>query len=147
MVRILISIAGLWIVSCGVHAAEVASGHEVTISIDLSYVDVSGLPSWTDGSVGKLRYSDDGLVMSRMFVNYSGRISDTLDANIVLDAYDDDLGNAKAVEEYIRHELGREFPAVKFVVYYTADTEIPAGRKVEVHGQMSLPLRKPAQKL
>ena len=94
MVRILISIAGLWIVSCGVHAAEVASGHEVTISIDISYVDVSGLPSWTDGSVGKLRYSDDGLVMNRMFVNYSGRISDTLDANIVLDAYDDDLGNA-----------------------------------------------------
>ncbi len=94
MVRILIAIAGLWIVSYGVHAAEFASGHEVTISIDVGYVDVSGLPSWTDGSVGKLRYSDDGLVMSRMFINYSGRITDTLDANIVLDAYDDDLGSA-----------------------------------------------------
>jgi hypothetical protein len=94
MVRILIAIAGLWIVSCGVHAAEIASGHEATISIDLSYVNVSGLTSWTDGSVGKLRFSDDGLVMSRMFINYSGRISDTLNANIVLDAYDDDIGNA-----------------------------------------------------
>jgi len=53
---------------------------------------------------------------------------------------DDDLGNARAVEEYIREQLSREFPGVKFVVYYTADPEVPSGRKVEVHGQLNLPL-------
>ncbi|MBM4143658.1 MAG: hypothetical protein FJ225_08730 [Lentisphaerae bacterium] len=53
---------------------------------------------------------------------------------------DDDAANARAVESYVREELRREFPAVKFVVYYTADPDIPSGRKVEVHGQLSLPL-------
>jgi hypothetical protein len=63
-----------------------------------------------------------------------------LDKPISVGFSDDDAGNARAVEEYVRRELGREFPGVKFVVYYTADPEIPAGRKVEVTGQLSLPL-------
>lgn len=53
---------------------------------------------------------------------------------------DDDVGNARAVEDYIRARLGDEFPGVKFAVYYTSDPEIPSGRKVEVRGQLSLPL-------
>jgi len=53
---------------------------------------------------------------------------------------DDDERNAKAVEDYIRSELGHEFPGVKFVVYYTADPEVPSGRKVEVRGQLNLGL-------
>jgi len=51
---------------------------------------------------------------------------------------DDDVANAKAVEEYIRVELSREFPAVKFVIYYTSDPEQPSGRKVVVQGQLTL---------
>jgi len=53
---------------------------------------------------------------------------------------DDDVLTASAVEDYIRSELGPEFPSIKFVVYYTSDREHPSGRKVEVHGQLSLPL-------
>lgn len=53
---------------------------------------------------------------------------------------DDDVGNARAVEEYIRAELARQFPSVKFVVYYTADPEVPTGRKVVVQGQLTLDL-------
>jgi hypothetical protein len=53
---------------------------------------------------------------------------------------DDDPGNVRAVEDYIRRELAREFPGVNFVVYDTSDPTIPAGRKVTVSGQMKLPL-------
>lgn len=53
---------------------------------------------------------------------------------------DDDVGNARAVEDYIRQELARQYPAVKFVVYYTADPDTPSGRKVVVQGQLTLNL-------
>jgi hypothetical protein len=53
---------------------------------------------------------------------------------------DDDVGNAQAVEEYIRDEMAKEFPSVKFVVYYTADPEEPSIRKVIVQGQLTLGL-------
>ncbi len=53
---------------------------------------------------------------------------------------DDDEGNVIAVERYIRSALSHEFPGVKFVVYYTADPDIIDGRKVVVHGQLSLDL-------
>ena len=51
---------------------------------------------------------------------------------------DDDMMNLRAVEDYIRERLAREFPSVKFVVYDTSDPELPAGRKVIVNGQLSL---------
>ena len=53
---------------------------------------------------------------------------------------DDDPGNIKAVEEYIRTELGRHFPGVKFVVYDTSDRTREKGRKIVVSGQMDLGL-------
>ncbi len=63
-----------------------------------------------------------------------------LDKPISVGFSDDDEGNVIAVENYVRHALSREFPGVKFVVYYTADSETPSGRKVVVHGQLSLDL-------
>ncbi|MDA0576550.1 MAG: hypothetical protein O3B24_00455 [Verrucomicrobia bacterium] len=54
---------------------------------------------------------------------------------------DDDVSNARAVEDYIRQELARQFPAIKFVVYYTSDPETPSGRKVVVQGQLTLDLK------
>ncbi|MFU8780447.1 MAG: hypothetical protein ACNA71_05415 [Kiritimatiellia bacterium] len=53
---------------------------------------------------------------------------------------DDDEGNVVAVENYIRNALAREFPGVKFVVYYTTDPDVTDGKKVVVHGQLSLDL-------
>lgn len=53
---------------------------------------------------------------------------------------DDDRGNVDAVEGYIREELSRQFPGIKFVIYDTSNPEIPAGRKVVVTGQLSLGL-------
>ena len=54
---------------------------------------------------------------------------------------DDDIQNVGAAEKYIREELGREFPGVKFVVYDTSDPELPSGRKMIVQGQLDLRLR------
>jgi hypothetical protein len=53
---------------------------------------------------------------------------------------DDDEGNVVAVESYIRTALAREFPNIKFVVYYTSDPDTPSGRKVVVRGQLGLDL-------
>lgn len=49
---------------------------------------------------------------------------------------DDDPANIRAVEEYIRDELARRFPAVRFVVYDTSDATLTDGRKVVVAGQL-----------
>ena len=56
---------------------------------------------------------------------------------------DDDAANVAAVEDYIRRELAREFPGVKFVVYDTSDPDSPSGRKVVVQGQLNLALDAP----
>ena len=61
-----------------------------------------------------------------------------VDKPISIGFSDDDEGNAHAVETYIEQELAREFPGVKFAVYYTNDPDLPSGRKVEVRGQLSL---------
>jgi hypothetical protein len=75
-------------------AVEFAAGHEATFGIEAGYLSMSGQASWTEGSVGKLRYRDDGLVLNRAFMDYKGRPADTLDVHIVFEAYDDDPGDA-----------------------------------------------------
>lgn len=52
---------------------------------------------------------------------------------------DDDEGNVRSVSDYIRAELSRRFPGIKFVVYDTGDAALAHGRKVTVSGQMDLP--------
>ncbi len=98
MVRVLVVLAALAfalaLTNRVADATEIADGHNAIISLDIAYVDVSGYPSWTEGSVGKLRHGDDDFVMNRMFIDYSGRLTDTLNAHVVLEAYDDDLGDA-----------------------------------------------------
>jgi len=98
MVRVLVVLAALAfalaLTNRVADATEIVDGHNAIISLDIAYVDVSGLPSWTEGSVGKLRHGDDDFVMNRMFIDYSGRLTDTLNAHVVLEAYDDDLGDA-----------------------------------------------------
>ena len=106
-----------------------ADRHEITTSIELSYVDASGYPSWTEGSVGKLRYDDgnDGFVMNRAFVDYRARVLDTLDAHVALELYDDDLGAlADFTEAYLewrpvprsanryRVKFGAFYPRISF---------------------------------
>lgn len=93
MVRVLTGAAFAVLLTTGVATAQ-QSAHDVAFGVDVGYVNVSGYDSWTDGSVGKLRYSDDALVLARAFLDYEGRVTDTLDATIVFEAYNDDLGTA-----------------------------------------------------
>jgi hypothetical protein len=46
---------------------------------------------------------------------------------------DDDRKNVQAVEGYLRDELAREFPHIKFVVYDTSDPDRPNGHKVVIN--------------
>ncbi|MDA1043967.1 MAG: hypothetical protein O3C57_01960 [Verrucomicrobia bacterium] len=61
-----------------------------------------------------------------------------LDKPISVGFSDDDLNNLNAVQNYIRKELSRQFPRVKFVVYDTSDPDVKSGRKIVVSGQLSL---------
>ena len=45
---------------------------------------------------------------------------------------DDDPNNLQAIEEFLREELSKEFPEIKFVVYDTSDPELPSGRKMVI---------------
>jgi hypothetical protein len=63
-----------------------------------------------------------------------------LDKPISVGFSDDDDGNVKAVEKFVREAIAAEFPGIKFVVYYTSDPDEPSGRKVVVRGQLSLDL-------
>ena len=62
-----------------------------------------------------------------------------LDRSVSIGFSDDDVGNVKAVSEFIRSELSRRFEGIKFVVYDTSDRSLSKGRKVCVSGQLNLP--------
>ena len=49
---------------------------------------------------------------------------------------DDDPRNVEAVTTYIRQELSKRFPAIKYCVYDTSDPTMKSGRKVVVSGQL-----------
>ncbi len=91
--------AALLLACTAVPAAAVADSNGLTVGAALGFVDTSGHVSWTDGFVGKLRHSDDGATLVRGFIDWRSRLTDTLDAHVVLDAYDDDIGNAIDVTE------------------------------------------------
>ena len=94
MVRLLVGIGALLAVFLSGPARAEAQQHRISVGADLNYVHSSGYRSWADGFVGKLRFDEesDGLVFSRGFVDFEGRLSDTLNANAVLEIYTDDLG-------------------------------------------------------
>lgn len=96
MVRILRKLAWVFLfASSGATAADAPSRASFAIGADISLVDTSGHPAWTSGSAGKLRYDEDsdGLTISRMFADYRYRLADTLDAHVMVEVYDDDIGS------------------------------------------------------
>ena len=93
MVRLLVTVLSLLL--GGAHSTARAQyssqNHQLAVGAEVSYMSVSGLQSWTEGSVGKLRYSDDGLVLNRAFLDYQGKFADTLNGHLALEAYDDEI--------------------------------------------------------
>lgn len=91
----------LFLPMAGIAQSDAPGRHQVSAGVDLSFVQTSGYQSWTEGLVGKLRYDEntDGLVISRGFLDFQSRLTDTLDAKIALELYQDDLGSVADVTE------------------------------------------------
>ncbi len=76
----------------------------VDMGLDISLIKASGHPSWLDGSAGKLRYDpeNDGIGLTRGYVDIESMVADTVKAHVVLEAYDDDHGpTVDATEAYL----------------------------------------------
>ena len=64
--------------------------NQLFFGIDTAYVDSSTkLTAWPDGGTGKLRFVGDGVKNARLFAEYHGRITPTLNARVVADYLDD----------------------------------------------------------
>lgn len=89
-------------------AAEGSDAHRWTIGVDVGLADpTSPLTSWVDGGVGKLRYSgaDRGLVASRWYAEYSGRLSPVWSVHATADAVDDASSGFGLTEAYVEWRL------------------------------------------
>jgi len=84
-------------------AGEGADAHHFTFGVDFGLVRPStALDSWTDGGIGKLRYSEDdrGAVASRGYGIYSGRLNQAWTAHAVADIVDDASDGFDLTEAY-----------------------------------------------
>jgi len=75
----------------GALLAQQPARYELQLGVDLSFVNVDGYTSWTEYGPGKLRYDEDsdGLMMTRAFIDYSLRVTDTLNLQLAGEIYDD----------------------------------------------------------
>jgi phosphate-selective porin O/P len=85
-------------------AEESSDRNRFQLEIDAGYVSASSpFHSWTEGGLGKLRYSEsnDGLKSTRVFAQYRGRIGDTLSATVIADYQDDASAGLDVTEAYM----------------------------------------------
>lgn len=76
--------------------------NELFLGVSTSYFDSStNLTAWPDGGLGKLRYAGDGVGASRVFAEYHGRITPTLNARLVADYVDDGSDGLGVTEAYM----------------------------------------------
>lgn len=96
MVRVLTTVVAL--AAAFAHTNSSADGqgdnHSASFGMELGLLARSGYASWTEGSVGKLRHAEDGAVINRFFVDYTGKLADTLNAQVAAEGYDDNVGSA-----------------------------------------------------
>ena len=84
--------------------AEESDRHTFTGAADFSLVRAdSELPSWLEGGNGKLRFDEghDGLQFSRAFLDYRGRLTNTLNARVTLNANDDISNTLDLTEAFL----------------------------------------------
>ena len=74
MVRILVLMTLLACAASPAWAMELRDGHRIELGLELGYVDASGYPSWTEGSVGKLRDNESGARLSRAYLDFTGKL-------------------------------------------------------------------------
>jgi len=107
--------------------ADSADAQSLTLQLDLRAVASDGLTSYLQGGGGKLRFDGehDGLRVGRIFLDYRGRLTDSLSAHATLSSYGDaDKNPVDATEMYLdwrpfpkngwrwRARLGAFFPPI-----------------------------------
>lgn len=84
-------------------SAEPGEGNRLSLGIEVGHADTSGYASWTAGSVGKLIDNGSGATFRRGYLDFTSRLSDTVDLHGAVEVYDDDLGPAIGVTQaYLR---------------------------------------------
>ena len=75
--------------------------HEFTLQLDVRYVDTDVMQSFTSGGLGLGRFDQEhqDLQLGRAFLDYHGRLAETLDLHVTLDAYGDADKNPLDVSE------------------------------------------------
>lgn len=82
----------LLLLAASIAPVAASEQHRVTGAVDISLYHVNGdYESWLHGGSGKLRYDEDheGLRSNRIFIDYRGRVTDTLWAQGVLNMNND----------------------------------------------------------
>lgn len=66
-------------------------GHELSLQIDVRYVDTDVERSFTEGGLGLARFDEDheALQLGRFLLEYRGPLTETIDAHVTLDSYAD----------------------------------------------------------
>ena len=85
MVRLL-SILSLVVASSAM--ADRGSGQRIQMGAEIVVSHSDAEVSWRDGGLGKLADTDNGLSAYRFYLDYSGRLADTVTANLVAEAFD-----------------------------------------------------------
>jgi hypothetical protein len=96
--------AGLVLALLGAAQNARAEGdrNEVYIGVGTAYFNSStDLKAWPDGGLGKLRYADNGVEATRLFAEYHGRITPTLNARVIADYVDDGSSGLGITEAYM----------------------------------------------
>jgi hypothetical protein len=112
---------------CAVAIAAEGDRHVLTGAVEVLGVHTdTALPSWIEGGNGKLRFDEqhEGLQLSRAFVEYRARISDTTAGHVTLnvnDDYSDEIDFTEAFVEWrplprsrwrLRMRLGAFYPRI-----------------------------------
>ena len=84
---------------------------ELKIQIDVRYVDTDAQDSFTQGGLGLARFDEDhdALQFGRLFLQYHGSLTETVDAHLTVDTYaDHDKNPVDVTEAFVQW---RPFPA------------------------------------
>ena len=77
------------------------STSRVDFGLDVSLLRSSGHPSWLEGSAGKLRFDEDndGLQLTRGFLDFESLVTDTVKAHFLMEAYNDEFSTLFDITE------------------------------------------------
>lgn len=79
--------------------ADSGSEHDIRLGAEIALSHTDGEASWRDGGLGKLADTGNGLSAHRFYLDYSGRLADTVATHIVAEAFDDSRNSRLGLTE------------------------------------------------